>query len=97
VPENKELTQEEIAALLKKRAEEKQKPICALIDDELDATSGGYGRYGYVISDSNGERVNGYCAHPESADASLKNCLQSGTSCAYGWPQARRRVGAALI
>jgi hypothetical protein len=86
--ENKKLTSEEVAALLRKHAAENSDAIRALSDDELDTTAGGYGSY--VISDSDGRRETGYCTHPQTTDASLKESLHSGTACAYGSAEGAR-------
>jgi len=80
--ENKNLTQEEVAALLIKRTRENAQPTRALPDDELDSVAGGMGSY--VISDVNGECVTAHCSHPETTNSDLRSSLLSGTACAYG-------------
>jgi hypothetical protein len=80
--ENKKLTQEEVAALLIRRAKENTESVRALQDDDLDSVAGGYGSY--TISDKNGECVAAHCGHQETSNGDLRKSLHDGMACAYG-------------
>jgi len=88
MPENKELTQEELFALLKQRASEKTEPVRTLSDEELDSAAGGNGCY--VIGEANGTRITAYCEHPLTTDEIIKQCLTRGGACSYGVAEGAR-------
>jgi len=80
---NRRLTEEEVAALLIKRAgEKKAEPVRVMQDDELDGVAGGQGSY--IISDANGTKITGYCLHSETNDSDVKEALHNETVCQYG-------------